>query len=84
MQNNSAPEKKLVWYDCDPGIDDALALMLIRQAPNIQLIGISTVHGNTVVENCTRNALGLLKMYAFENVPVFQGQAAPLFRSPAP
>lgn len=61
----------MIWFDCDPGIDDAIALLMIRFIPNSQLLGISTVVGNTIVENCTHNALGLLKLYGFENVPVY-------------
>jgi len=35
-----------VWHDCDPGHDDAIALMYCLSEPNINLVGISTVHGN--------------------------------------
>lgn len=61
-------EKKLVWLDCDPGHDDAAAIILAGVHPKLQLIGISTIFGNSSVENTTNNALGILKMAGIEKV----------------
>ncbi len=61
--------------DCDPGHDDALALMLA--ATYLDVIGITTVFGNTSVANTTRNALALMEAAHFD-VPVYAGCAGPL------
>jgi purine nucleosidase len=54
--------------DCDPGLDDALALLLAHGDPNIELVAVTTVGGNVSVEKTTRNAL----------VPVAAGAGEPL------
>ncbi|KAK4055123.1 Uridine nucleosidase 1 [Microbotryomycetes sp. JL201] len=45
--------RKQVWLDADPGHDDAIAILLALHLPHIELVGLSTVHGNTSVENAT-------------------------------
>lgn len=61
--------------DCDPGHDDAVALLLA--ARHLDLVGITTVHGNSSLDNTTRNALALLDLAGID-VPVARGCAAPL------
>ena len=46
-----------IIFDTDPGIDDAMALLLIHSMPALEVLGITTVFGNASVETCTRNAL---------------------------
>ena len=46
-----------VVIDCDPGHDDAIALMLTAASPEIDLLGVTTMAGNTTVDKTTRNAL---------------------------
>ena len=46
-----------VWHDCDPGHDDAIALMYCLSDPKINLVGVSTVHGNQESYKTFKNAL---------------------------
>ncbi|OBZ70509.1 Inosine-uridine-preferring nucleoside hydrolase [Grifola frondosa] len=72
---------KPVWYDCDPGHDDATAIMLAVHCNNICLLGISTVHGNASADNTNANAAHCLYAFgALENVHVFPGAEKPLIR----
>lgn len=73
-------KKKLVWLDCDPGHDDAMAIIMAATNPNLNLIGISTVFGNNTIEKTTRNALRVLKMINMDNIPVYKGAKEPLVR----
>src|SRR5262245_56108259 len=67
-----------VFLDTDTGVDDAVALaLLLRARPTVNLVGISTVAGNTTVENATKNVLTVLDV-AHRSVPVTIGAAAPL------
>lgn len=69
-----------VWLDCDPGHDDALALILAVHSPaHIRLVGVSTVFGNQSLEKTTRNALRTLHA-AGVRVPVVAGAPKPLLR----
>ena len=69
-----------VWLDCDPGHDDALAIMLAAYAPGIRLLGLSTVHGNQTLTKTTLNARRVLAMAGVEGVRVAPGAAKPLLR----
>lgn len=53
--------KKLI-VDVDCGVDDAQAIMLALAAPNVELLGITCVHGNTTVENVCKNTLRVLQV----------------------
>jgi inosine-uridine nucleoside N-ribohydrolase len=64
-----------ILIDCDPGHDDAIALLFA--ARHLELVGITTVHGNSSLENTTRNALALSELAGLD-VPVARGCAAPL------
>jgi inosine-uridine nucleoside N-ribohydrolase len=67
--------------DCDPGHDDAIALLLALASPEIELVGITTVHGNQTLEKTTDNALRVLAFAGREDVPVAAGAARPLERT---
>ncbi len=69
-----------VLLDCDPGHDDALAILLALQRPELDLLGVSTVAGNSTLENATRNALAVLTLLGRDDVPVAAGADAPLDR----
>lgn len=66
-----------IILDCDPGHDDAIAILLAAGNPNIELLGITTVAGNQTIEKVTRNALSVCAV-AHIDVPVAQGAAGPL------
>jgi purine nucleosidase len=55
-----------IILDCDPGHDDAIAILLAAGNPNIELLGITTVSGNHNVENTTRNALATCTAYGIK------------------
>ena len=74
----SAP--RTVILDCDPGHDDAIAIMLAVSDPGIDLLAVTTVAGNSTVENTTRNALRVLDLVGRPDIPVASGRAAPLVR----
>jgi inosine-uridine nucleoside N-ribohydrolase len=72
-----------ILIDTDPGIDDAMAILYAIAAPDIELVGLSTVFGNVTTEIATRNALQLVEL-AGVAVPVARGAEKPLRRAPAP
>ena len=67
-----------VILDCDPGLDDALALLLVLASPELELEGVTTVAGNQTVEKTTENALKILELAGRSDIPVAAGAAAPL------
>ncbi|RFU31311.1 Ribosylpyrimidine nucleosidase/Uridine nucleosidase, partial [Scytalidium lignicola] len=69
-----------VWLDCDPGHDDAFAMLFASHHPNINLLGISTVHGNSSVDHTTSNALSVLTAVGRTSIPVFRGSKEGLVR----
>ena len=71
--------KKLI-IDCDPGIDDSLALMLAAASKELDLIGITTVSGNVPASMGAKNALKILSMIGKTDVPVYVGEETPLVR----
>ena len=70
-----------ILLDCDPGLDDALALLLAHGDPDIDLVAVTTVGGNVGIANTTKNALDLREYLGFQNVPVAAGAGSPLVRS---
>ena len=74
-------QARAVAIDTDPGIDDALALMLALRSPELSVELITTVAGNVPVRQGTDNARRLLTLIAPETVPALaMGAAAPLKR----
>jgi inosine-uridine nucleoside N-ribohydrolase len=68
--------------DCDPGHDDAIALLLALASPEVDLLGVTTVHGNQTLEKTTANALKLLEFVDRTDVPVAAGADRALCREP--
>jgi inosine-uridine nucleoside N-ribohydrolase len=71
-----------VLIDCDPGHDDAMALLLALASPELELLGVTTVHGNQTLEKTTANALRVLE-FAGSDMRVAAGADRPLLREPA-
>ncbi len=69
-----------IIFDTDPGIDDALALLLLAAAPELDLLAITVTHGNTSQEKCLSNALQLVELLGIEQVPVARGAQEPLVK----
>lgn len=72
--------KEKVIFDTDPGIDDALALLLLAASPEVELRAITVTHGNTSQEKCLRNALQLVELAGIQDVPVIRGATEPLVK----
>ena len=69
-----------VILDCDPGHDDAIALLLALASPEIELVGVTTTHGNQTLDKTTDNALRVLALVGRTDVPVAVGADRPLVR----
>ena len=69
-----------VILDCDPGHDDAIALLLALASPELDLVGVTTVHGNQTLDKTTDNALRVLALVGRQDVPVAMGADRPLVR----
>jgi purine nucleosidase len=66
-----------VIFDTDPGIDDAMALLFLKRAPGIEIVGVTSSFGNGTIETTTRNALYLRELFGID-APVAEGNAQPL------
>jgi pyrimidine-specific ribonucleoside hydrolase len=67
-------------HDCDPGHDDAIALLLALASPELELLGVTTVAGNQTLELTTANAIRVLDHMGQGDVPVSAGAPRPLVR----
>jgi inosine-uridine nucleoside N-ribohydrolase len=79
----SAGGRVPILIDCDPGHDDAIALLLALASPELDLLGVTTVHGNQTLEKTTLNALRVLELAGRGDVPVAAGAERPLVGEPA-
>lgn len=70
--------RKLI-IDTDPGIDDAMAILFALHAPELEVVGLTTIFGNVYTETATANALRLVELAGKAHVPVAQGAARPLY-----
>ena len=71
-----------VWLDCDPGVDDAMAMALLFALPRYDVKGVSAVAGNVELSKTFRNARDLVAFFGRKDVPVYAGASRPLFREP--
>lgn len=72
--------KKRVIIDCDPGIDDSLALMYALSSPELDVIGITVVCGNVPTDMGVENARKVCRLMGRNDIPVYAGAEAPLKR----
>src|SRR5207244_6648682 len=68
-----------ILIDCDPGHDDAIALLLALASPEVELLGVTSVAGNQTLEKTTANAIRVLELAGAE-IPVAAGADRPLVR----
>lgn len=77
---------KKIIIDTDPGIDDAMAILFALAAPELEVVGLTTIFGNVETPLATHNALHLLEFAGKSHIPVAQGAERPLhvaFRGPS-
>lgn len=72
--------QRKILLDCDPGHDDAVAMMLAWGNPSIELLGVTTVGGNQTLDKVTRNALSVATVMGMRDVPIAAGCRLPLVR----
>lgn len=71
---------KNIIIDCDPGADDAIAIILALKSKELNVLGITIASGNAPSKTCAKNALDILKFCDEENIPVYIGENKPLYR----
>ncbi len=72
-------DRRKIILDCDPGHDDAVAILLAGKSPAIELLGITVVSGNQTIEKTVKNALHVCQQLGLD-VPVYAGSPGPLVR----
>lgn len=72
------PRKIII--DTDPGVDDAMAIMLAVKSRAFDIKAVTTVCGNTTIDNTTRNAQYILNTVNADNIPIYSGAEKPLRR----
>lgn len=71
---------KKIIIDTDAGVDDAMSILLALNSQELDIIGFTTVHGNTELHFCTQNVLRILELANRPGIPVSEGTVAPLIR----
>jgi purine nucleosidase len=69
-----------ILIDCDPGIDDAIAILMAHGSPAVDIVAITTVAGNQTLEKVTFNARRIATLAGIHNVPIAAGCDRPLVR----
>ncbi len=81
----SAPRKIII--DTDPGVDDAMAILMALASPDLDVVGLTTIFGNADIEVTTPNALTLLEVAGRQDIRVAKGATNPIaapFKGPVP
>ena len=73
---------KPIIVDCDPGIDDTIALLTAFVSPELDILGITAVCGNQPLERAVRNALQVCELGGRADIPVYAGCFRPMLREP--
>ncbi len=73
-------QKQKIILDCDPGHDDAVAILLAANSPQLELLGVTVVAGNQTLENTRRNACHVLQWVGKPEIPVYAGCDRPMVR----
>ncbi|MDE8332147.1 nucleoside hydrolase [Erysipelothrix rhusiopathiae] len=73
--------KRKIIIDCDPGHDDAMAIMWALASPELDILGITTVAGNQTLSKVTENTLRILTLLGHHEIPVAVGMSQPLVRN---
>ncbi len=73
-------DKRKIIIDTDPGHDDMLAMLLMCAAPEIEVCAVTTVAGNSTIQNVTNNAQFILKLAGCPEIPLYSGAKKPLRR----
>lgn len=71
-------EKEKIIIDCDPGSDDALAIILALYSGKLDLKAVCSVTGNGTLDTTTRNGLNILSLCGREDIPLYRGSAVAL------
>lgn len=72
--------KMKIILDCDPGHDDAIALLLSCYSEKLDLLAVTTAAGNQTIEKTSKNALNLLNFFNRSDIPLAKGSSSPLVR----
>lgn len=75
-------QKTKLIIDTDPGVDDAITILMAFQLPDVEVIGLTTIFGNVTTKDATQNALHLCEVAGFPDIPVAEGIPEPLKRGP--
>ena len=75
-------DRRRVVLDCDPGHDDAMAILLAAASPALELVAITTVAGNHTLEKVTENARRVCTVAGIHDVPIAAGRDRPIRRDP--
>ena len=78
MTNMQPPTNEKILIDCDPGVDDAVAIAMALASDTLDVVGLTTVFGNLNVDQVTHNASGLLALAGRSDIPVSKGAAKSL------
>jgi inosine-uridine nucleoside N-ribohydrolase len=80
VDSDAKRSRQRIVLDCDPGHDDAIAILLAAHSPRLKLEAITTVAGNQTVEKTARNALKVCSLAGIRDVPIAAGMDRPLVR----
>ena len=73
-------ERRKLILDCDPGHDDAVAILLAANSPALELLGVTVTAGNQTLEKTARNACRVLQWVGKTEIPVYAGCDRPMVR----